>query len=90
MIETLMHFENIVVIYTLLDRMDLNYLTVGDMEEVLDVAYECNIDLGDHTLTDDTDLIEVYEDWIKIINDKYLSTRSKLIKNYQPVWYGRR
>ena len=78
MLELLSHFENIIVIRTLLDNMNLNYIPEEDMQDVLDIANECGIDFGNHTLND-SDLIKVYQDWLEIINNEYLITRDKFV-----------
>lgn len=79
-------FESLVVLKTMMDLVDLNFIDTVKISQIADTANELNIDL-DFTLYDqieyenDYDLmIETFEDWFEDVNIMYLDVKNDLLK----------
>lgn len=79
-------FENLVVLKTMMDLVDLNFIDTVRISQIADTANELDIDL-DFTLydqikyDDDYDLmIETFEDWFEDVNTMYLDVKNGLLK----------
>ena len=86
MYDLLEKFESLVVLKTMMDLMDLNFIDTVKISQIADTANELDIDL-DFTLYDqieyesDYDLmVETFEDWFEDINIMYLDVKNGLLK----------
>lgn len=79
-------FENLVVLKTMMDLVDLNFIDTVEISQIADTANELDIDL-DFTLYDkieyesDYDLmVDTFEDWFEDVNTMYLDVKNGLLK----------
>lgn len=86
MYDLLEKFEGLVVLKTMMDLVDLNFIDTIKISQIADTANEFDIDL-DFTLYDkieyesDYDLmIETFEDWFEDVNTMYLDVKNGLLK----------
>lgn len=82
MCDLLCKFENLVILKTIMDNVDLNFIDTVDLNKILDVATEFNIDLNcidfDKIEYDSQyDLIEqVYYEWFEDVYTMYLDVKN--------------
>ena len=86
MMDLLEKFENLVVLKTMMDLVDLNFIDTVKLSQIANTANELDIDL-DFTFydqieyEDDYDLmIETFEDWFEDVNTMYLDVKNGLLK----------
>lgn len=79
-------FENLVVLKTMMDLVDLNFIDTIKISQIANTANELDIDL-DFTLYDqieyenDYDLmVDTFEDWFEDVNIMYLDVKNGLLK----------
>lgn len=85
MYELLCEFESLIVLKTMMDSIDLNFISVTDLEEIALYAEELDIHLKEVDLDDiynsDYKLItEIYDEWFEGINNRYLDIKNGLLK----------
>lgn len=85
MYDLLCKFEDIIVMKTIMDNIDLNFIGVGDLEEIAGYAEELGIGIDCVNLEDiynsEYDLItDIYYTWYENVNDKYLDIKNGLLK----------
>lgn len=86
MYDLLYKFENLVVLKTMMDLVDPNFIDSVKLGQIADTANELDIDLNhlnyDKILyEDDYDLmIDVFEEWFEDINTMYLDIKNGLLK----------
>lgn len=85
MYELLCEFESLIVLKTMMDSIDLNFISVTDLEEIALYAEELDIHLKEMDLDDiynsDYKLItEIYDEWFEGINNRYLDIKNGLLK----------
>ena len=85
MYNLLCEFENIIVMKTIMDNVDLNFIGVGDLEKIAEYAEELGIETDYVNLDDiynsEYDLItDIYYKWYENVNDKYLDIKNGLLK----------
>lgn len=86
MMNLLCKFEDLVILKTIMESIDLNFIDTVDLNKILDVAIELNIDLNcidfDKIEYDSQyDLIEsVYYEWFEDVNTMYLDVKNGLLK----------
>lgn len=84
--DLLCKFENIVILKTIMESVDHNFIDTVDLSKIADVANELEIDLNfldyDRIERDNQfDLIEqVYYDWFEDVNTVYLDIKNGLLK----------
>ena len=84
--DLLCKFENIVILKTIMESVDHNFIDTVDLGKIADVANELKIDLNfldyDKIEHDNQfDLIEqVYYDWFEDVNTMYLDIKNGLLK----------
>lgn len=71
-------FESIVILMTILDNQNLNYLTKTKLQEIADFAYELNIDLNCIDLEKDRNNYDIFDEWIEDTNTMYLDIKNQL------------
>lgn len=86
MMDLLEKFENLVILKTMMDLVDLNFIDTVKLSQIANTANELDIDL-DFTFydqieyEDDYDLmIQTFEDWFEDINTMYLDVKNGLLK----------
>lgn len=85
MFDLLCKFENIVVLKTIMDSIDLNFIGTEDLEKIADDAENLGIDLNcidlDNIYNSEYDLIEdIYREWFDDVNTMYLDIKEELLK----------
>lgn len=85
MFDLLCKFENIVVLKTIMDSIDLNFIGTEDLERIADDAENLGIDLNcidlDNIYDSEYDLIEdIYKEWFDDVNTMYLDIKEELLK----------
>lgn len=85
MFDLLCKFENIVVLKTIMDSIDLNFIGTEDLERIADDAENLGIDLNcidlDNIYDSEYDLIEdIYTEWFDDVNTMYLDIKEELLK----------
>ena len=84
--DLLCKFESLVILQTMMDLVDLNFIDTVKLNQIADTANELDIDLNyidyDKIMYEsDYDLmVEVFEDWAEDINTMYLDVKSELLK----------
>ena len=84
--DLLCKFENIIILKTIMESVDHNFIDTVDLGKIADVANELEIDLNfldyDRIERDNQfDLIEqVYYDWFEDVNTMYLDIKNGLLK----------
>ena len=87
--DLLCKFEGLVILQTMMDLVDLNFIDTVKLNQIADTANELDIDLNyidyDKIMYEsDYDLmVEVFEDWAEDINTMYLDVKSELLKSFQ-------
>ena len=85
MYDLLCKFEDIIVMKTIMDNVDLNFIGVGDLEEIAEYAKELGVEIDcvnlDNIYNSEYDLItDIYYTWYENVNDKYLDIKNGLLK----------
>lgn len=86
MYDLLCKFENLVILKTIMDNVDLNFIDTVDLDKIANVANELEIDLNfldyDKIEYDNQyDLIEqVYYDWFEDVDTMYEDIKNGLLK----------
>lgn len=84
--DLLCKFESLVILQTMMDLIDLNFIDTVKLNQIADTANELDIDLNyvdyDKIMHEsDYDLmVQVFEDWAEDINTMYLDVKDKLLK----------
>lgn len=78
-------FENLVVLKTIMDFKDLNYLDTVDLQQVADCAEELDIDLNaidmDNIKDSEYDRIyDIFMEWFEDVNYMYNDVKEELLK----------
>ena len=84
MYDLLCEFESLIVLRTLMDSIDMNFIGIGDLEEIDGYAKELDIDIKYVDLEsmynwEIDSILDVYNEWYDNINDKYLEVKEQLI-----------
>ena len=84
MYDLLCEFESLIVLRTLMDSVDMNFIGIGDLEEIDGYAKELDIDIKYVDLEsmynrEIDSILDVYNEWYDNINDRYLEVKEQLI-----------
>lgn len=84
MYDLLCEFESLIVLRTLMDNVDMNFIGIGDLEEIDGYAKELGIDTKYVDLESMYDketgrVFDVFNEWYDNINDRYLEVKEQLI-----------
>ena len=84
MYDLLCEFESLIVLRTLMDNVDMNFIGIGDLEEIDGYAKELGINTKyvdlESMYDKETDRVfDVYNKWYDNINDRYLEEKEQLI-----------
>ena len=84
MYDLLCEFESLIVLRTLMDSVDMNFIGIGDLEKINGYARELNIDIKYVNLEsmynwEIDSILDVYNEWYDNINDRYLEVKKQLI-----------
>lgn len=84
MYDLLCEFESLIVLRTLMDSIDMNFIGIGDLEEIDGYAKELDIDIKYVDLEsmynwEIDSILDVYNEWYNNINDRYLEVKEQLI-----------
>ena len=84
MYDLLCEFESLIVLRTLMDSVDINFIGIGDLEEIDGYAKELNIDIKYVDLEsmynwEIDSILDVYDEWYDNINNRYLEVKEQLI-----------
>ena len=86
MYDLLCKFENLVVLKTIMDNIDLNFIGTQDLDNIIKIADELDIPLNciDYDNIDYNDqyqdICDVYMDWFDDVNTMYLDVKNGLLK----------
>ena len=85
MYDLLCEFESLIVLRTLMDSVDMNFIGIGDLEEIDGYAKELDIDIKYVDLEsmynwEIDSILNVYNEWYDNINNRYLEVKSNLFK----------
>lgn len=86
MYDLLEKFENLVVLKTIMEGVDLNFIGTNELEHIACIANELDVDLnvldfekiqynGQHQ-----EICDVFDDWFKDVNTMYLDVKNGLLK----------
>ena len=75
MYDLLCEFESLIVLRTLMDSVDMNFIGIGDLEKINGYARELNIDIKYVNLEsmynwEIDSILDVYNEWYDNINDR--------------------
>lgn len=84
MYDLLCEFESLIVLRTLMDSVDMNFIGIGDLEEIDGYAKELDIDIKYVDLEsmynwEIDSILDIYNEWYDNINDRYLEVKEQLI-----------
>lgn len=84
MYDLLCEFESLIVLRTLMDSIDMNFIGIGDLEEIDGYAKELDIDIKYVDLEsmynwEIDSILDVYNEWYDNINNRYLEVKEQLI-----------
>lgn len=84
MYDLLCEFESLIVLRTLMDSVDMNFIGIGDLEKINGYARELNIDIKYVNLEsmynwEIDSILDVYNEWYDNINNRYLEVKEQLI-----------
>ena len=84
MYDLLCEFESLIVLRTLMDSVDMNFIGIGDLEEIDGYAKELDIDIKYVDLEsmynwEIDSILDVYNEWYDNINNRYLEVKEQLI-----------
>lgn len=85
MYDLLCEFESLIVLKTIIDSVDMNFIGIGDLEEIDGYAKELDIDIKYVDLEsmynwEIDSIIDVYNKWYENVNDRYLEVKEGLLK----------
>ena len=85
MYDLLCEFESLIVLKTIMDSVDMNFIGVGDLEEIDGYAKELDIDIKYVDLEsmynwEIDSILDVYNKWYENVNDRYLEVKNGLLK----------
>lgn len=85
MYDLLCEFESLIVLKTIMDSVDMNFIGIGDLEEIDGYAKELDIDIKYVDLEsmynwEIDSIIDVYNRWYENVNDRYLEVKNGLLK----------
>lgn len=85
MYELLCEFESLIVLKTIMDSVDMNFIGIGDLEEIDGYAKELDIDIKYVDLEsmynwEIDSILDVYNKWYENVNDRYLEVKNGLLK----------
>lgn len=84
MCDLLCKFEDIIVLKTIMDSIDLNFIGVEDLKEIAEYAEELGINcinLEDIYNSKYNLITDIYYKWYENVNDKYLDIKNNLLKS---------
>ena len=84
MYDLLCEFESLIVLKSLMDSIDMNFIGIGDLEEIDGYAKELDIDIKYVDLEsmynwEIDSILDVYNEWYDNINNRYLEVKEQLI-----------
>lgn len=84
MYDLLCEFESLVVLKTIMDSVDMNFIGIGDLEEIDGYAKELDIDTKYVDLEsmynfEIDSILDVYNEWYENVNDRYLEVKNGLL-----------
>lgn len=84
MYDLLCEFESLVVLKTIMDSVDMNFIGIGDLEKIDGYAKELGIDTKYVDLEsmynfEIDSILDVYNDWYENVNDRYLEVKNGLL-----------
>ena len=84
MYDLLCEFESLIVLKTIMDSVDMNFIGIGDLEEIDGYAKELGIDTKYVDLEsmynfEIDSILDVYNDWYENVNDRYLEVKNGLL-----------
>ena len=84
MYDLLCEFESLIALRTLMDSVDMNFIGIGDLEEIDGYAKELDIDIKYVDLEsmynwEIDSILDVYNEWYDNINNRYLEVKEQLI-----------
>lgn len=86
MYDLLCKFEDLIVLKTIMDNIDLNFIGTQDLDNIIEIADELSIPLNciDYDNIDYNnqyqDICDVYMDWFDDVNTMYLDVKNGLLK----------
>ncbi len=85
MYDLLCEFESLIVLKTIMDSVDMNFIGIGDLEEIDGYAKELDIDIKYVDLEsmynwEIDSILDVYNKWYENVNDRYLEVKNGLLK----------
>ena len=85
MYDLLCEFESLIVLKTIMDSVDMNFIGIGDLEEIDEYARELDIDIKYVDLEsmynwEIDSILDVYNKWYENVNDRYLEVKNGLLK----------
>lgn len=83
MYDLLCEFESLIILRTLMDKVDLNFIGIEDLKEINGYARELNIDIKYVDLEnmynwEIDSILDVYNEWYDNINDRCLEVKNQL------------
>lgn len=79
MYNMLCQLENLIVLKTIMEFVDLDSISISDLEEIAMYAEEFDIDLSDYH-SDNKLIHEIYFEWFENVNTMYLNVKNGLLK----------
>lgn len=85
MYDLLCEFESLIVLKTIMDSVDMNFIGIGDLEEIDGYAKELDIDIKYVDLEsmynwEIDSILDVYNKWYENVNDRYLEIKNGLLE----------
>ena len=85
MYNLLCEFESLIILKTIMDSVDMNFIGIGDLEEIDGYAKELDIDIKYVDLEsmynwEIDSILDVYNKWFENVNDRYLEVKNELLK----------
>ena len=83
MYDLLCEFESLIILRTLMNKVDLNFIGIEDLKEINEYARELNIDIKYVDLEsmynwEIDSILDVYNEWYDNINDRCLEVKNQL------------
>lgn len=83
MYDLLCEFESLIILRTLMNKIDLNFIGIEDLKEINGYARELNIDIKYVDLEsiynwEIDSILDVYNEWYDNINDRCLEVKNQL------------
>lgn len=80
MYDLLCEFESLIVLKTIMDSVDMNFIGIDDLEEIDGYAEELDIDLESMYNWETDSIIDVYNQWYENVNNRYLKAKNGLLR----------